>query len=350
MSIRLFKTPHFIFVALFVVCTTQGAVVIEYDPLSETIIASNSFSEAINTGTNVCVYRDKTRTACGKIVQATPNAVQILVDEHMQTVDAHAYDVKRKTNYFVELKFINAPIFDGDCVDVKILGNQRPPCSIEGHKISQYVPPVQPVQNEIPPVYIEEKPREPSIKVESVYGATAPENLPEKQELTEEEKKRETAAIAEKVETKIPVPAHSNLSLGINYIFPQLHFEYKMSEHFSLGINSLLVNYQTSIGNNLKGYGGLLTLNFYSSELFDGIWMQTALGIFQMNASNSISTEQLTLPGGSVLLGWHWKWDSGLNFGLGAGGQYILNAKPSNFDLGFSGFWPAAVLEIGFCL
>ncbi len=142
----------------------------------------------------------------------------------------------------------------------------------------------------------------------------------------------------------------SNLSVGVSYIFPMFHFQHRLSDTFSLGIQSVLVDYLTPVGNKLRGYDGRLTVNYYQQSLYEGLWIQGAFGIALLSATNNVDTESLTLPTSSVLLGWRWKWESGLNFGFGAGAQYIFNAKTQNFNLDFSGVWPALTLDLGFCL
>ncbi len=130
------------------------------------------------------------------------------------------------------------------------------------------------------------------------------------------------------------------------FTFPQLHFQGMVATHWAVGIAGQSIA-QNNAFLSAKGYGALLTVNYYGSRYYRGFWLQTSAGLlFLKNFANTGSTT--TAPFALGTLGVRFGLWRGINIGLGVGGQYLPNpnssltfsARPFQFlgtgDIGFN--------------
>ncbi len=168
----------------------------------------------------------------------------------------------------------------------------------------------------------------------------APESIPEPVKVRPASEK----------EVLAPSNPSSSFGLGINYLFPEIHYQLGLSDHFSIGANLMLLEYPAARAISLKGTGALLNLNYYSEALFQGLWMQVAGGTYSLRLTDGTSDSNFNRIGVIGQIGWRWFWGSGANFGFGVGAHYILGFPKDILNTNFNGFLPSLTMEIGFHL
>jgi len=142
-----------------------------------------------------------------------------------------------------------------------------------------------------------------------------------------------------------------DLSLGgvgsLGYQLPFGHFQGMVATGWALGMQGQLLS--RPIGNDrLKVFSGLLTLNYYGSTYYRGLWVQGGVGVAYFKGElASGSTQTATTLVGLATLGARFGLVGSLNIGLAGGAQYL--AKPKGFNLAFEfpDWQPVAVVDIG---
>lgn len=142
-----------------------------------------------------------------------------------------------------------------------------------------------------------------------------------------------------------PFLPESNLTAGFNFIFPTIEYQQTISAHSAIGVMPIFMNYSVSDG-SLKGTGCFINYHFYSEGSLLGYWGKAGLGIYGLNYSYAGKEDSNVSPAISVMVGKRLFKNDHLNFGFGAGGQYVFAS--TNTGLDFNGFIPSLVIDVGF--
>lgn len=139
-----------------------------------------------------------------------------------------------------------------------------------------------------------------------------------------------------------------NASLGVNWLSATFHLQQAIASNFAVGLQPVYLLQRPAGNGDLKGLGILLTMNFYERNIYNGFWAQAGGGWYFINGLLGGASEELRSIVLSLNAGWRWRFSSDVNIGLAAGAQYLLKTQFTSFDLGFGGFIPSVVLEIGY--
>lgn len=126
-----------------------------------------------------------------------------------------------------------------------------------------------------------------------------------------------------------------------------LNIQQSILPNFSMSIMPTMLLRQKVGNGELDGVALYLGINYYSNYLYSGFWGQVGVGFSLFNAYVGGSSERKTTPLAHLTAGWRWRFGSGFNFGVAGGVQYFLLTSMDNFDFGFSGFLPVAILDVG---
>ena len=141
------------------------------------------------------------------------------------------------------------------------------------------------------------------------------------------------------------IPSY-NITLGADYLYPQLGFQFIIDESFTLG---LLANYFEfdNTGVKSKLAGALLTIDYFSNIVLKGFWTQ--FGIGGHSANTHYQNQAGTQGTFSVLAtaGWHWSWKH-FNLGIAGGIQYFSLRKTDDLNFNFQLIHPVSFLRIGY--
>ncbi|NBX68975.1 MAG: hypothetical protein EBR01_08440 [Proteobacteria bacterium] len=140
------------------------------------------------------------------------------------------------------------------------------------------------------------------------------------------------------------VPA-SNLTAGVNLIFPTLEYQQSFTKRSAIGVMPIFMNYSVSDG-KLKGTGCFLNYHFYSEGDLNGYWAKAGLGLYGLNYSYRNSEDSGVAPAVAASVGRRIFQSPNLNFGFAAGAQYIF--ANTSTGLSFSGLVPSLILDVGF--
>jgi hypothetical protein len=141
-----------------------------------------------------------------------------------------------------------------------------------------------------------------------------------------------------------------NLSLGVNYVFPVLDYQFLALRHWTVGITAMFFDYVASPGEILRGGGGFITLNYYGKGPFDGLWLQGGPGVHGLTLTDGVTNEYMVVPAVLAQVGYRWRVSPEVNVGVGVGGQYLIAFQPKRFVTDFRGLLPALTFELGFTL
>lgn len=148
---------------------------------------------------------------------------------------------------------------------------------------------------------------------------------------------------------ELAVPISRNLSLGVNYLFPQVSFQQLFAEKWTYGIlcEALIAKSGPKI---LKGIASLLTLNYYGGGTFRGLWLSAGVGVHLVNVqpnddeSLRSSVTSLVFQGN---VGWRVRFNRSVNFGLAVGGMYFIDPSLHPYTM-LSGLNPSVIAELGY--
>lgn len=138
-----------------------------------------------------------------------------------------------------------------------------------------------------------------------------------------------------------------NASIGMNWLSATFHLQQAIASNFSVGLEPVYILNQNAGNGKLEGMGILLTMNFYEDYMYNGFWAQAGGGWYFINGILGDAREEVRSVVFSLTAGWRWRFANNLNAGVAFGAQYLLKS-PAEFDLGFSGFLPSAVVDFGF--
>lgn len=157
--------------------------------------------------------------------------------------------------------------------------------------------------------------------------------------------KKETSKVYDHLTVYEPPEAESLITGGLNLFFPTLEYQQSFSKHSSVGIMPIFMNYSVADG-SIKGTGLFFNYNYYTEESFSGYWLKTGLGIYGLNYSYNGNEDSHVTPAIALSVGRRIFKNKSLNFGFGAGGQYVFSN--TNTGLAFNGFIPSIILDVGF--
>lgn len=143
---------------------------------------------------------------------------------------------------------------------------------------------------------------------------------------TEEEKVIEAEEAPKPWKRKYPFDLTAGLQLTSGYTFPMLLFQGLVSPHWTVGLGAQYVSQGTGVG-NAKGYGAMLTANYYGSRYFRGIWLQMGAGLLFVSPFAGGTT--VSVATGLATLGVRFKVVGKMNLGIGVGAQYISQSSTS---------------------
>jgi hypothetical protein len=138
------------------------------------------------------------------------------------------------------------------------------------------------------------------------------------------------------------------LSFSYSFFFPMINFQVALAPNFAIGLTPLYLKTTGDLG-SLGAFGGYLTLNYYGSEYFRGMWIAAGAGALMFSGDDGFTpTQSATSPAFTLTLGWRGYWDLGLNIGVGAGVQYISKPNFVNLDVSAAGVQPLLIVDVGF--
>jgi hypothetical protein len=132
---------------------------------------------------------------------------------------------------------------------------------------------------------------------------------------------------------------------GINFIFPTVEYQQTTTEHSSVGVSPIFMNYPVSDG-TIKGTGCFVNFHHYSQGHFSGYWLKTGLGLYGLSYKYKGKEDDNVVPAITASFGKRIFKNEHLNFGFAAGGQYLFAS--TKVGMSFSRFIPSLILDIGF--
>ncbi len=137
---------------------------------------------------------------------------------------------------------------------------------------------------------------------------------------------------------------------GLNYYYPSLHFQIALNRNFSLGISPAYAKYSQS-DDSVTLFGGYITATYYYTHFaFKGVNFEGGLGYFNVKASSSLASEEMSPMAAKLTAGWRGRALIGLpiDFGGALGAQYIFSNN-SPLDTTFKGFLPLLNVFVAYC-
>lgn len=156
-----------------------------------------------------------------------------------------------------------------------------------------------------------------------------------------------TAEFAKRTISNVRDPLENRVfSLGAQYLAPMLHLEQGLGTHWSIGFQPSYLQANVGTG-KIQGFGFHFTVGYHLEELYQGPWLLVGTGAFLYRGYGGIGDfrkDALSVHGS---IGWRfWLMDQ-ISLGASAGGQYVVNHTFSQFVLGWNGFLPVVLLQIG---
>jgi hypothetical protein len=293
-----------------------GAHVIKVFSDRPEIILSQDKERPWIVGDRVCIYHQNQEVGCGNIVRTLPKrAYCVLKDQHDTLKKKTVTDNSSST--YLELVFGAMVARQGDRVELTSFENPIP---------------------------------DSETTKEIVDGLNGLRRKPAMEGSLEGKDDLLLTLDDEKVDQDERLLYHGNLSdltVGLNYIFPTIHYQQAVWDHVTVGLMPIYLSTPTGSG-SLSGVGGYLTLNYYGLEPFRGLWIQTGGGVYSLNTTVAGTGYSYFSPAAVGTVGYRWYYESGLNFGFGVGVQYLFTSNPSDVSLDFSGLLPSIAMDIGF--
>ncbi len=156
-----------------------------------------------------------------------------------------------------------------------------------------------------------------------------------------------TAEFAKRTISTLSDPLERRVfSIGVQYVAPMLHFEQGLSNHWSVGLQPSYL--KTAVGSGrIQGFGFHLTFGYHLEELFQGPWFLVGTGALIYEGSANFGGFRKTSLSVHGSLGWRfWLMDT-VSLGIAAGGQYVVDHTFAQFILGWNGFLPVALVQLG---
>jgi hypothetical protein len=158
----------------------------------------------------------------------------------------------------------------------------------------------------------------------------------------------ESLVKVKKPEWKKPpeTPPTSVASLGLNFTSFFMQYQQTITVHSAIGVRGIYLNQNIGEG-NAKGIGGFITYDYYSEEDMKGVWVEGALGLYRLRATNGGTGSDFYAPCLNSTIGWRLVWRDHLTFGFGIGVQYLLASNFRQLGMDFTGILPSVIFDFG---
>jgi len=144
------------------------------------------------------------------------------------------------------------------------------------------------------------------------------------------------------------MPRSRALLAGVNYRMPQISFQQLFYPRWAYGLFTEGIILRNGAA-SLKGFGAMMTVNYYSSGVFKGFWAMLGTGLYIANFESGVAgagRDGICSLITQANIGWRFRL-SDLTLGFGVGGQYFLD-KTSQAAIGNGGILPIVLLDLGF--
>lgn len=139
-----------------------------------------------------------------------------------------------------------------------------------------------------------------------------------------------------------------NITAGINWLNPSLSFEFRIQKNWTLGISPGTYSLSSS-GFTSSLLGARLTVNYFPYQLWEGLWLQSGVGLYTASSSYSQTQGNQTAQSFFGSCGWRMRWNS-FNMGLALGAQYFNLKGTTGFPIGFNSLNPTILFNLGWLL
>ena len=327
-----------------------------------------------------CFFDKETRLACGEVTEVFPNRLEVTLFERGKTLVTQK--LGNGSTALLRMKYLEPRIKSHHQVRLITRGQKKtdddsaqsperlpatPQKPMESAQISH-------LESEEPPFPGEPEPVKKAQKNTSEVSAEEAEGA--KVSGSSEAAKKSEIALAQKEDassaskqsnnetspnreaasqspsetlwskTQVSDPTGS-LGLGVNFIFPRAHYEQVLATHWTLGISAHLVNYPVESGPRLTGPAYGLSVNFYEAGKLSGLWVRIAGEFIELKSSGN-AANRTAAPGVTGNVGWRWYFNSGINFGIAGGLNYIFLSKELRQEWKFNGAIPSILFDISF--
>lgn len=280
--------------------------IVRVGPHPERIHVSRPTPTTWGVGERLCVMRAEHKLACGKVVRLDERSVLVALDYH--ELEAVRRNVKNaEGDWHVELTFRPIPLKRGTLAHRVGAGDVPISIGTQERKLASAEPATE-IKSDTPA----ETPEEPS-------GPRA----------------------------RLDPRAMNAISAGMNFIFPTLHLRHMVTPHFSSGLMGAYLTYPVGDA-TIRGPGGFLSFSYYRDGPLSGLWVELAVGGYDLRAVLGDQIESFTAISASLIGGWRWRWRSGVTFGLGIGGQAIVGTKPALLASNPPTVLPSLMMDFGF--
>lgn len=137
------------------------------------------------------------------------------------------------------------------------------------------------------------------------------------------------------------------LYVGMDLLSPFLVFEQGITRSFAAGFMPKFLVKDAGNG-TLRENAYYLTMNYFSDRLFDGFWAMLGIGYYFARARVGTDSNKLNSFAMNSVVGWRFRWDIKLTLGIGVGGEYVFRHELSDVKLGWSGFLPLGIFQLGY--
>ena len=145
----------------------------------------------------------------------------------------------------------------------------------------------------------------------------------------------------------------AGLGAGKSFFYPLLHYQRLLGDSVSVGLLPLYMGSKTDLtGAAAAAFGGYVTLNYYGSDFFRGVWGQVGFGAIHVTAQTGDSLVGFQRQSGTSMgflttFGYRGYWDLGMNIGAAMGGQFLSDPKINLMEISAIGFQPLLMLDVG---
>lgn len=288
--------------------------ILNMDLSRDEVVVTNDESRKLEDGDKICFYRGKIEIGCGQVISLTPFDATVKLLNHSSDIRTERTEKNSPTESYVELVFEKIELQKNDRAEFKGAA-EKTQADLTNQTLLEGLVQLR---------------RSVASQRDNLYG---------KEDLMLETEKR----ILD-YDSNFDHRLMSNVSVGVNYIFPTVSYQQRVLDNIILSVTPTLVNTPAGSG-NVGGYGMYVSLNHYGIEAFHGDWLQIGAGFMKLTSGDA----HWNSPAILATAGWRWYFDGGINFGTGVGIQYFLTRKPATASsVDFSGLLPSVIMDLGF--
>lgn len=349
-----------LYLTLCTISDAQVARVISINQTNQTITVSQPKKDKWNLEDELCASRKLKVIACGKVIAiGSDYAIARITFTKRKQVQKKTVDTKRGRYVFGELG--RYEVLVGDHVDKLKYEAMRLPASLgenspsdkSSHSDSEENTSDTQLRKRLSAISVFPQ----SLNLNEVYkldqkkrfaqirSATylAPEALKPQHPIS-----RTLASVSqESFLSSTQKTRLTSIDAGLNFLFPTAHLQQTITRNFVSGLMPSFVSLPVDTG-NINGYGLYLTFSYFSDRPFAGLWLQSAIGFFDLQATEGTLKDDFTAFTSMATLGWRWLWESGLNIGLAGGIQYLFSPTAKQVSFALPKALPSIQLAIGY--